>query len=85
MVPDSSYEVRVLAINCQGAMSEPSATLAFSTLARDQTRDNVGPRSADSVFTIECTGDICVGEFGLSCEPPPLVLASHEGLYKHIR
>lgn len=62
MVPDCTFDCRVVAINCQGSMSEPGGVLRFATLARDQSRENTGPRSADSVFTIECTGDICVGD-----------------------
>ena len=62
MVPDCDYEVRVLAANCQGTFSEPSPALAFSTLGRDAKPEQQGPRYADAVFTIECTGDICVGD-----------------------
>ena len=62
MVPDTDYEVRALAVNCQGTHSEPSPALAFSTLGRDVKPEQQGPRYADSVFAIECTGDICVGD-----------------------
>lgn len=68
MVPNTDYDVRVLAANCQGTHSEPSPALCFSTLGRDVSQELVGPRFADSVFTIECTGDICVGDTVLLTE-----------------
>lgn len=68
MVPDSEYDVRILAVNCQGTHSEPSAPLNFSTLTRDSKQEGTGPRFADSIFTIECTADICVGDTVLITE-----------------
>jgi len=68
MVPDNDYEVRVLGVNYQGTMSEPSESLSFSTLGRSEIRDAMSPKDADSTFVIECTGDICVGDTVLFTE-----------------
>ena len=62
LVPDTSYAVRVYALNCQGISSEPSAILKFKTLPREEGKEFLTPRNAGSTFLIECTGDICVGD-----------------------
>ena len=61
MVSDSQYEVRILGVNFQGTMSQPSPALEFSTLPRSKS-GTVTRKEADASFTIECSGDICVGD-----------------------
>ena len=62
LVFDCSYELRVFGINYQGVLGEPSPVLPFQSLPRDAVADLPTPRNADATFTIECTGDICVGD-----------------------
>ena len=59
--PDTSYSVRIVGVNCQGAQSDPSPVLRFKTLSRDE-KEQLTPRNASENFVIECTGDICVGD-----------------------
>ena len=61
LVSDTNYEVRVLGVNYQGTMGQPSPALPFTTLPRTSTL-KATVRDADSAFTIECSGDICVGD-----------------------
>lgn len=63
----TSYQLRVLAVNCQGACSDPSETIAFTTLQRSE-KDSLTPKNAGAKFTIECTADICVGDVILITE-----------------
>jgi Ca2+-binding EF-hand superfamily protein len=67
MVPDSQYDVRVIGVNYQGTMGVPSEVLNFSTLSR-QTSTSNGPRNAETTYSIECSGDICVGDTVLITE-----------------
>jgi hypothetical protein len=62
IVPDSDYQARVLAVNCQGNASEPSPVMSFTTLHRSDTKEYLTPKNVAATFTIECTGDICVGD-----------------------
>lgn len=63
----TSYQLRVLAVNCQGASSEPSEVISFATLQRSE-KENLTPKNAAAKFTIECTADICVGDVILITE-----------------
>lgn len=72
LLTDTTYEIRVISVNCQGTMSVPSKELVFTTLHRNVNDMNnnreLTPRNANSTFTIECTGDICVGDTILMTE-----------------
>ena len=68
MAPDCAYKVRVLAINYQGASSEPSAAVSFKTPPRSELKEVLTPRNVESSFTIECIEDICVGDIILISE-----------------
>ena len=57
-----AYELRVFALNYQGAMSEPSPSLVFTTLSRADTSRTISAKTVSSLFTVECTGDVCVGD-----------------------
>ena len=61
LIPDTNYMLRVVGVNCQGNMGEPSPILRFRTLPRDH-KETLSARSAATDFVIECTGDICVGD-----------------------
>jgi Ca2+-binding EF-hand superfamily protein len=61
MTPDSEYSCRVLCVNSQGTASEPSPVLTFQTQKRAAAQA-LTPKTADLNFTIESTGDICVGD-----------------------
>ena len=54
--------IRVTSLSCQGTLSVPSLELQFQTLPRSEMREILTPKNASSHFTIECTGDICVGD-----------------------
>lgn len=56
MSPDTSYSLRVVGVNCQGAFSEPSPVLRFRTLPREEGKEVLTPRNASVSFTTECTG-----------------------------
>jgi Ca2+-binding EF-hand superfamily protein len=63
--PETNYRLRVLAINAQGQLSDPSPELAFSTPHRslqEINRETFSIKNIDSAFSIECTNDICVGD-----------------------
>jgi hypothetical protein len=62
LASDSTYLVRVLAVNCQGVCSEPSQIVNFATLERSDSSEQLTSRNAGATFTVECTGDICVGD-----------------------
>jgi len=62
MVSDTNYEVRVLGLNYQGTMGQPSPALAFTTLPRSSKTMGIARADQESAFTIECSGDICVGD-----------------------
>ena len=68
MHTDADYQCRYFAVNCQGAVSEPSPVQSFSTLHRNDTSETLSHRNAEQFFTIECTGDICVGDTVLMTE-----------------
>lgn len=68
MHTDADYQCRYFAVNCQGAVSEPSPVQSFSTLHRNDTSETLNHRNAEQFFTIECTGDICVGDTVLMTE-----------------
>jgi len=68
LTPSTAYKVRVLALNEQGASSESSEILEFTTLARSDNKPQLTQRNADSTFTIECTGDLAVGDTVLITE-----------------
>ena len=68
MHTDADYECRYFCVNCQGAASESSPTQFFSTLHRDDVSQALNHRNAEQFFTIECTGDICVGDTVLMTE-----------------
>lgn len=60
--PETEYVVRVLCVNYQGAVSEPSKEVAFATNKYAPSSSGNAPRRGESAFNIECTGDICVGD-----------------------
>ena len=61
MTPDTSYLLRVCGVNCQGTVGEPSPILRFKTQPRGE-GSSLTPKSVQTDFQIECTGDICVGD-----------------------
>merc|ERR1711977_127904 len=61
MTPDTSYLLRICGVNCQGTLGEPSPVLIFRTLPRGEGA-TLTPKTANTDFGIECTGDICVGD-----------------------
>ena len=61
MVPDTEYDVRVLGVNYQGTIGQPSATTRFTTMRRG-TVAHTDIRDTDSDFSIECSGDLCTGD-----------------------
>jgi len=63
----TAYQVRVLAVNCQGNVSEPSDVVNFTTLPRTEV-SALTPKNAGARFTIECTADICIGDVILITE-----------------
>ncbi len=63
----TAYQVRVVAVNCQGNVSEPSEIVNFTTLQRSEV-SALTPKNAGARFTIECTADICVGDVILITE-----------------
>jgi len=68
MIPDADYEARVIAVNCQGNMSEPSKICTFTTLRREDTSTALTPKNMDIYFNVPCTGDIVVGDIILFSE-----------------
>lgn len=70
LASDTRYSVRILAANCQGNLSEPSKALTFNTLRRGVEKQDgvINSRTVNSVFRVECTGDICVGDVILITE-----------------
>jgi hypothetical protein len=68
MHTDADYECRYFCVNCQGAASESSPIQSFSILHRDDISQVLNHRNAEQFFTIECTGDICVGDTVLMTE-----------------
>jgi hypothetical protein len=67
LASSTAYQLRVLAVNCQGAPSVPSEVITFTTLQRSE-KDSLTPKNAGAKFTVECTGDICVGDVILITE-----------------
>lgn len=73
---DMIYELRVFSVNFFGNMSEPSDVLRIQTLSRNDSNSTTNlqvpflstnyipltVRNASSFFTIECTGDISIGD-----------------------
>jgi hypothetical protein len=68
LASETAYEVRVFAVNYQGTLSESSPILEFRTLTRTDTSSVLTPKNAGQAFTVECTGDICVGDTVLITE-----------------
>ena len=68
MHTDADYEARYFAVNCQGAVSEASEKQSFVTLHRSDTSEVLTHRNAERSFTVECTGDIVVGDTILMTE-----------------
>jgi hypothetical protein len=68
MHADADYQCRFFAVNCQGAVSEPSPIQSFATLHRSNISETLTPKNAEQFFTIECTGDIAVGDTILMTE-----------------
>lgn len=63
MTPDTSYLLRVCGVNCQGTIGEPSPILRLRTLPRGEGKGTtLTPKTAQTDFQIECSGDICVGD-----------------------
>jgi hypothetical protein len=62
LTPDTMYAVRVVGINAQGQLGVPSTPLSFRTYPRDETKHLISSRNINDFFSIECTGDICVGD-----------------------
>ena len=60
--PGTEYTVRVVALNEQGAASQPSEPLVFVTRPRSDSKPQLTAKNADRTFTVECTGDVCVGD-----------------------
>jgi hypothetical protein len=67
LASNTAYQLRVFAVNCQGVTSDASEVITFTTLQRSE-RDALTPKNAGARFTIECTGDICVGDVILITE-----------------
>jgi hypothetical protein len=62
LTPDAMYAVRVVGVNAQGQLGVPSSPLTFRTYPRDETKHLISTRNINEFFSIECTGDICVGD-----------------------
>jgi Ca2+-binding EF-hand superfamily protein len=66
MTPGTSYALRVFGINYFGIYSEPSIPLIFTTPDRSISGERLNipssKKTTESVFNIECTGDICIGD-----------------------
>ena len=73
LTPETKYNVRVVAINAQGTMGEPSPVLFFETPSRETNIEPITKKNADYLFSIECIGDICVGD----------VILFHERLFRY--
>jgi hypothetical protein len=59
---ETSYELRVFAVNYQGTLSLPSPSITFTTAVRNDTSGQLTAKNAAEYFVVECTGDICVGD-----------------------
>ena len=68
LASNTAYQLRVFAVNCQGVCSEPSDVINFTTNQRTDKEMTLTPKNAGAKFTIECTGDICVGDVILITE-----------------
>jgi Ca2+-binding EF-hand superfamily protein len=68
LASETAYEVRIFAMNNQGTLSESSPILRFSTLSRTDTSGVLTLKNAGQAFTVECTGDICIGDTVLITE-----------------
>ena len=68
MHSNAEYESRYFAVNCQGNVSEPSLIQSFITLHRSNTMELLTYRNVENSFTLECTGDIVVGDTILMTE-----------------
>jgi hypothetical protein len=68
ITPDTSYSVRVVGVNFQGALGIPSDPTHFRSFSRNDTSMMLTPKNANSTFSIECTGDVCVGDIILLTE-----------------
>lgn len=70
--PNTAYQLRVVAINAQDLRSEPSEVILFCTPSRDKPHDffadTLKQKNALDSFTIECNGDICIGDVILITE-----------------
>lgn len=73
LVPDTIYEIRVVALNFHEQVSEPSDILRFKTYPRKVVIDDF--KGVGSNYPIECTGDIVVGD----------TILITERLYKKVR
>lgn len=67
LTPETSYNIRVVGINAQGTYGEASPVLSFTTPSRDTNKEPLTKKSVDD-FSIECMGDICVGDIILVTE-----------------
>jgi hypothetical protein len=62
LTPAKKYSIRVFAINYEGSYSKPSPVSSFSTANRSDSSTVIIPKNPESVFPIEATDDICVGD-----------------------
>ena len=62
LASDTAYEARVFAVNYQGTASEASPSVVFVTLSRNELSPVLSIKNATTVFTVESTSDICVGD-----------------------
>ena len=60
--PDTKYVIRVIAVNALGGKSPPSPC-ATTTTKRSSEAIASTPGNSASLFTIDCTGDVVVGDF----------------------
>ena len=68
LTPETSYNIRIVGINAQGTYGEASPVLSFTTPSRDTNKEPITKKNVDDDFTIECMGDICVGDIILVTE-----------------
>ena len=59
LLPNAAYYFRVSSLNTIGDASSPSKMVICRT---EQRRQSLQPKNADEFFTIECTGDVVVGD-----------------------
>ena len=64
LLPKSGYLFRVKGLNVRGIAGETSGSGPNErhALCRTETSRPMLPRNADEMFTIECTGDVVVGD-----------------------